>query len=162
MHSRAILIREKAMLVSFDVIRMVILQDALYLLSVPAGNGSKQLSRLPDPDSPFVKELVAKLCSTDLQAMPDRYTVHFTLSVTYTASCGPQHRRPSLKAEVCSTLVAGLCSAAQCREHCLRLCACSHEHTVQPGSCHVQPSTHHAAITAPQWALGCPCCPKSP
>ena len=56
----AVLIREKALVVHLESIRMIICKDQLLLIGVPMAAQPGQ-SVFPSPDSPFVQELVSRI-----------------------------------------------------------------------------------------------------
>lgn len=58
----AILVREKAMLIHLESIRMVISKDAVYVLTIPNAT-DRHVGMLPSPDAAFIRDLV--LCITE-------------------------------------------------------------------------------------------------
>ncbi|GAB4824059.1 hypothetical protein N2152v2_011105 [Parachlorella kessleri] len=56
-----LLIREKALVVNLETVRMIICANQCYLLSVPK-EGDPRLATTPTPDNPFVKQLCHVLC----------------------------------------------------------------------------------------------------
>lgn len=59
-HPSAILVREKALVIHLESIRMVITQDAVYILTVPSAM-DRQVGVLPTSDAPLVKDLMLRL-----------------------------------------------------------------------------------------------------
>ncbi|KAL3150298.1 hypothetical protein ABBQ32_000147 [Trebouxia sp. C0010 RCD-2024] len=59
-HPSAILVREKALVIHLESIRMVITQEAVYILTVPSAM-DRQVGVLPTSDAPLVKDLMLRL-----------------------------------------------------------------------------------------------------
>ena len=59
-HPSAIFVREKALVVNLESIRMVIAKDMVYILTVPSPM-DRQVGVLPTPDAPLVKDLMLRL-----------------------------------------------------------------------------------------------------
>eukprot|EP00891_Asterochloris_glomerata_P007768 jgi/Astpho2/7768/Aster-06062 len=57
----ALFIRERAMVVNFESIRMIIAADQVFVLSVPQPGRPLHCATFPAEDNPFVKDLVARL-----------------------------------------------------------------------------------------------------
>lgn len=64
----AVLIREKALVVHLESIRMIICKDQLLLIGVPMPSQPGQ-SVFPSPDSPLVHELVNRIVRSTSQGM---------------------------------------------------------------------------------------------
>ena len=62
-HPSAIFVREKALVIHLESIRMVIAKDAVYILTVPSAM-DRQMGVLPTPDAPLVKDLMLRLSNT--------------------------------------------------------------------------------------------------
>ena len=56
----AILVREKALLIHLESIRMVISKDAVYVLTIPSSE-DRHIGVLPTADAPFIKELTLRI-----------------------------------------------------------------------------------------------------
>ena len=61
-HPSAIFVREKALIIHLESIRMVIAKDTVYILTVPSAM-DRQMGVLPTPDAPLVKDLMLQLSS---------------------------------------------------------------------------------------------------
>lgn len=59
-HPSAIFVREKALVIHLESIRMVIAKDAVYILTVPSAM-DRQVGVLPTPDAVLVKDLMLRL-----------------------------------------------------------------------------------------------------
>ena len=59
-HPSAIFVREKALVIHLESIRMVIAKDAVYILTVSSAM-DRQVGVLPTPDAPLVKDLMLRL-----------------------------------------------------------------------------------------------------
>ena len=91
-HPSAILVREKALVIHLESIRMVITQDAVYILTVPSAM-DRQVGVLPTSDAPLVKDLMLRLSMASeasdksLATRSDFFTFHRLCS----HSCSQQH-----------------------------------------------------------------------
>lgn len=56
----AILVREKALLIHLESIRMVISKDAVYVLTIPSSE-DRHIGILPTADAPFIKDLIQRI-----------------------------------------------------------------------------------------------------
>ena len=56
----AILIREKALVVHLESVRMIVCKDQILIISVPGPETPPQ-SAFPAPDSPFIQDLVGRI-----------------------------------------------------------------------------------------------------
>lgn len=54
--------REKALVIHLESIRMIIAKDAVYVLTVPSAM-DRQVGVLPTPDAPLVRDLMLRLSS---------------------------------------------------------------------------------------------------
>lgn len=61
-HPSAIFVREKALVIHLESIRMIIAKDAVYVLTVPSAM-DRQVGVLPTPDAPLVRDLMLRLSS---------------------------------------------------------------------------------------------------
>ena len=59
----AILVREKALLIHLESIRMVIAKDAVYVLTIPSSE-DRHSGVLPTADASFIKDLIHRISDT--------------------------------------------------------------------------------------------------
>jgi hypothetical protein len=59
----AIFIRERALVVNLECVRMVVAADAVYVLWAPA-QGHAPSGTVPTPDMPFIKDLAVRLSAS--------------------------------------------------------------------------------------------------
>ncbi|KAL3135886.1 hypothetical protein ABBQ32_007442 [Trebouxia sp. C0010 RCD-2024] len=60
----ALFIREKALVVNLESIRMIVSADQVFVLSAPEPGQSLVVGKFPEPGNPFVRDLIARLTST--------------------------------------------------------------------------------------------------
>lgn len=60
-HPTAILIREKALIINLEAVRMIVCKDQLFIISIPGSDPTVHSSVPPAPEASFVQDLVAKI-----------------------------------------------------------------------------------------------------
>lgn len=87
-HPSAILVREKALVIHLESIRMVVTQDAVYILTVPSAM-DRQVGVLPTSDAPLVKDLMLRLsmASEALDKSPATRSDFTTCNTDCTVTC---------------------------------------------------------------------------
>lgn len=96
-HPSAILVREKALVIHLESIRMVITQDAVYILTVPSAM-DRQVGVLPTSDAPLVKDLMLRLsmaseASNKSPATRSDFTVGCKLILAHSNNFWQTHQR---------------------------------------------------------------------
>ncbi len=77
----AIFIRDKALVVNVESMRLIICQDEVLVLSVPDAEHPSQPA-FPTPDCPFVKDLVQRVSEQKLSFASD-HNLHVDTSLPY-------------------------------------------------------------------------------
>ena len=77
----AIFIRDKALVVNVESMRLIICQDEVLVLSVPSAEQPSQPA-FPTPDCPFVKDLVQRVSEQKLSFASD-HNLHVDTSLPY-------------------------------------------------------------------------------
>ncbi|DBB05585.1 TPA: hypothetical protein ACH3X1_012529 [Trebouxia sp. C0004] len=60
----ALFIRDKALVVNLESIRMIISADQVFVLSAPEPGQSLVVGKFPEPSNPFIRDLIARLTTT--------------------------------------------------------------------------------------------------